>query len=207
MSSFPKDISEISNHVQKTSLNSRWPEPLDSSALTHCYTSYSTVPVTSFISILPTELVLQILSHLPLTSVLSLSSTSKTIRNHITDTPFINQVIKEEMAEGGPLYWVHPVPDVRGEMDRARAVDKAWMQLSPTPASIEDGSMNETISSRPFTAREFPYHAFVRACHNSDSMRNRKRLWDNVKQFDILHKDLRRFGWERDNFISEGLEF
>lgn len=129
------------------------------------------------------------------------------MRNHIMDIPFLNQVIKEAMAEGGSLYWINPVPDVRGEMDRARVIDKAWMELSSTPASIEDDVINETLSLRPFTARGFPYHAFFRACHNTDSMRNRKRLWDNVKQFDILRRNFRLFGWERDDFIPEGAGF
>lgn len=48
---------------------------------------------------------------------------------------------------------------------------------------------------------QFPHLRFVRACWDSDSMMNRKRLWGMVKQFDGLWKEYRTNGWDVDRFF------
>lgn len=49
--------------------------------------------------------------------------------------------------------------------------------------------------------KDFPLFAFIRACWESDSMMNRKRLWGMVKQFDGLWRDYRWRGWEVKRFF------
>lgn len=47
---------------------------------------------------------------------------------------------------------------------------------------------------------QFPALAFVAACWSSDSMKNRRRLWSQVRQFEELWKDYRLHGWQADRF-------
>lgn len=47
---------------------------------------------------------------------------------------------------------------------------------------------------------DFPRLAFVRACWESDSMMNRKRLWGQVKRFEVLWRDYRENGWQDAHF-------
>lgn len=44
--------------------------------------------------------------------------------------------------------------------------------------------------------------AFVRACWESDSMINRKRLWRQVKRFETLWEDYRLHGWQVNRFYA-----
>ena len=50
------------------------------------------------------------------------------------------------------------------------------------------------------TSPDFPRLAFVRACWESDSMMNRRRLWGQVRRFRVLWKDYRTNGWQKDEF-------
>ena len=47
---------------------------------------------------------------------------------------------------------------------------------------------------------KFPALAFMRACHDSDSMMNRKRLWGLVKQVEDVWGSYRLNGWEVNRF-------
>ena len=52
------------------------------------------------------------------------------------------------------------------------------------------------------TSPNFPRLAFIRACWDSDSMMNRKRLWGQVKRFEVLWRDYRTNGWQDPRFYA-----
>ncbi|GJE88835.1 F-box protein [Phanerochaete sordida] len=52
------------------------------------------------------------------------------------------------------------------------------------------------------TSPHFDRIAFVRACWQSDSMMNRRRLWGQAKQFEVLWTGYRRQGWQIDRFYD-----
>lgn len=52
------------------------------------------------------------------------------------------------------------------------------------------------------TSPHFDRIAFVRACWQSDSMMNRRRLWGQAKQFEALWTKHRKHGWQVDRFYN-----
>ena len=163
---------------------SSWPSPTASSTCT--FTRFPTSRLSDPFSALPTELLLDILQQLPIRTLLSLSSASRNLRVLITESSFLNQTIKATVL-GGSEFWILPVTTLPGEEERARQVAMNWF----TTASSDHPLTTES----PFHSPSFPYLAFVHACYESDSMRNRQRLWNIVKQFDGLWRDYRLHGW------------
>jgi hypothetical protein len=145
-------------------------------------------------SALPTELLLDIFRQLPIHTLLTLSSASRSLRTLITEPAFLNQILKAAVLAGS-AFWILPVTTIAGEEKRAWSVAMEWLA---TVSSNNDVSVTES----PFHSSLFPYFAFVHACYGSDSMRNRERLWNVVKQFDVLWRDYRLHGWQRDVFIA-----
>lgn len=69
--------------------------------------------------------------------------------------------------------------------------------------SDDDEDEDDTDGEDPvalLVSPNFPRLAFIRACWNSDSMMNRKRLWGQVKRFEVLWKDYRTNGWQDPKF-------
>ena len=139
-------------------------------------------------STLPTELLFIILSQLPMPALLALSATSRILRAHITEPAFLNQAIKGSVLEGS-AFWILPVSTLAGEEERARRTGMEWLAT----VSADNSSL---VAKSPFHSASFPYFSFVHACYESDSMRNRQRLWNIVKQFDALWQDYRLHGWK-----------
>jgi hypothetical protein len=158
----------------------------------------------------PTELLLEIHKALPLPSCVSLWSTCKSLRALIHDSVFIGRVLREAVVSGhlrwilpvetmpvervragGYPYWKLPFKDVPTESDRADEAIRQWHK-NPDVASA--------LSTLLLPA--FPLFHFVRACFQSDSMRNRERIWRNVKQFETLWRNYRTNGWEVDRFYD-----
>jgi hypothetical protein len=142
---------------------------------------------------LPTELLLVILSQLPIPSLLALSAASRNLRALITEPGFLNQVVKAAVLTGS-AFWILPVKTIAGEEERAQHTAMEWL------ATVSSESSTFDVKS-PFRSASFPYFAFVHACYESDSMRNRERLWNIVKQFDDLWRDYRLHGWQRGVFV------
>ncbi|EKM51758.1 uncharacterized protein PHACADRAFT_262086 [Phanerochaete carnosa HHB-10118-sp] len=162
---------------------------------------------------LPNELLLLILHDLPLPSLLALSATCRSLRALITAPAFLDQVLKEAMTQGS-LRWLLPVEGLLDEHERACAALQTWMpeEHRPTPAPSSLAPSND-VEARAANAAEPPIKplvmsphfqrlAFVRACWQSDSMMNRKRLWGQVKQFEGLWEDYRLHGWQVDRFYA-----
>jgi hypothetical protein len=144
---------------------------------------------------LPTELLLIILRQLRIPTLLALSAASRSLRALITEPTFLNHTIKAAVL-GGSAFWILPIKTIAGEEERAQRIGMEWLAAVPS----ENSETVCTLES-PFYSASFPYVAFVHACYESDSMRNRERLWNIVKQFDDLWRDYRLHGWQRDMFI------
>ena len=144
---------------------------------------------------LPTELLLEIFSQIPISSVLSLSAASTSLRTLITGTDLLNQVMRTAVFKG-PAFWILPVKTIPEEEELAEAIALEWLHSVTEKKSALAGGCKSA-----FQSGSFPYAAFVHACYESDSMRNRERFWRIVKQFDNLWRDYRLHGWQRDVFI------
>ncbi|KDR71488.1 hypothetical protein GALMADRAFT_253788 [Galerina marginata CBS 339.88] len=149
---------------------------------------------------LPTELVLDIFRHLPIHALLSLSSASRRLRGLITEPAFLNQAIKAAVLAGAE-FWVLPVQRIPGEEERARCAARAWL-AGVSPGHDAPIALIQPEMESPFRSSLFPHLAFMQACYGSDSMRNRRRLWDVVRQFEALWREYRLYGWERDVFVT-----
>jgi hypothetical protein len=113
----------------------------------------------------------------------------------ITDSSYLKQVIKRAIFEGS-LRWVLPVSNFPGDEERALAAIAKWV---PEGSIVFENSSKPT-ASKYLSSSVFPHVEFIRACFEDGSMLNRKRLWDNVKQFDGLWRDYRLHGWQCDRF-------
>ena len=173
---------------------SSWPSPTVTSSPPK-FTRFPTSPLRDPFNALPTELLLIILSQLPIPALFTLSATSRNLRTLITEPAFLNQVIKGSVLEGSG-FWILPVTTVAGEEDRARCTGMEWFAT----VSADNSAL---VVESPFHSALFPYFSFVHACYESDSMRNRERLWKIVKQFDDLWRDYRLHGWQQDLSIHE----
>lgn len=80
----------------------------------------------------------------------------------------------------------------RGPDEAEEDADENQTELQPVPGS----SVLPLVKSP-----HFPRLAFVRECWASDSMRNRRRLWGQVAQFEELWRDYRLHGWRVDRFF------
>ncbi|KAH7915361.1 hypothetical protein BJ138DRAFT_998127 [Hygrophoropsis aurantiaca] len=152
---------------------------------------------------LSAQLLLTIARELPVPSYLALSATCGSLRRRLTESVLLNRVLKEMIAVGS-LQWVRPVNAMPGELENATSIDKEWLStvsdnegsLANNESVILDGSKGTSV----FQSANFPYFTFVHACFTSDSMNNRRRLWENTKQFERLWKAFRLYGWEVDRF-------
>ncbi|KDQ19414.1 hypothetical protein BOTBODRAFT_142968 [Botryobasidium botryosum FD-172 SS1] len=179
-----------------------WPQPPDTipAAVSAQSPSFeSDEPSPTPFHMLPTELCLRILRTVPIQSILALASTCRSLRSLFGSSEFLNRVVREAILERrGPLRWVLPVATLPGEVERANDAAQAWLRVGAGHPGTYDGG------SSAFAHPSFPYLDFLRACYDSDSMRNRQRFWDISRQFEVLWRNYRTKGWER-NIISAHL--
>lgn len=185
----PRYVSLSSSH---TTLAFSWPSPAVSPTPS-TFMRFPTSPLRDPFSALPAELLFDILRQLPIRTLLAFSSVSRSLHALLT---FLNQTIKAVVLSGSE-FWILPVTTKAGEEERALHVAKEWLATASP-----DRDVLLTTPESPFHSSAFPYLAFVHACYESDSMRNRQRLWNIVKQFDSLWRDYRLHGWQRDVFIA-----
>jgi hypothetical protein len=89
-------------------------------------------------------------------------------------------------------------PSFYSEAQRAAEVLTTWL-----PGATDVGQAAPTDACAMLVHPAFPLAAFVRACAAADSMRSRWRLWGMAKQFGVLWRDYRLYGWARDVFSVE----
>ncbi|KIJ55011.1 hypothetical protein M422DRAFT_64162 [Sphaerobolus stellatus SS14] len=118
-------------------------------------------------SLLPTELRLRLLFYMPLSSLMALSETCRLM--YILWDSNADQIIKQKVYSGD-LHWVLPVSAVVGEAEAAKNTVASW--FTPTNR-LED----------LFESPDFPWYPFLLACLRSNSMRNRRRIWNISEQF------------------------
>ena len=170
-----------------------WPSP-PTVLLIPTFMQFPTSPLSDPFGALPLELLFDILRQLPIRALLALSSVSRNLRAFLTEPAFLNQTIKVAVLSGSE-FWMLPVTTIPGEEERALHVAVEWLA---TASSDRDVLTTES----PFHSSAFPYLAFVHACYESDSMRNRQRLWNIVKHFDGVWRNYRLHGWQRDVFMA-----
>ncbi len=179
-----------------------WPKLLEAIDTT-ATTVFNTLPINPISAIplidtLPNELLLLILRELPLSSLLALSSTCRSLRALITEPSFMDCVLKEAILRGS-LKWILPVSSFKNEVQGCYTSLRLW--LSAVSGSCQsDGDLIDSNVNALLVSPQFPSVAFVRACWESDSMMNRKRLWGLVKQFEAVWGSYRLHGWEVDRF-------
>ncbi|KAH7928587.1 hypothetical protein BV22DRAFT_1058536 [Leucogyrophana mollusca] len=139
---------------------------------------------------LSSEELLMICCQCTVSSYLALAATSKSFHMRLTAPEFLDLTMKEMIARGS-LRWIMPVESMPGEVERAVDAAKAWLSFDSEP-DVGDTSV--------FSASAFPAFKFVYACFQSDSMRNRQRIWGQAKQYELLWKDFRSKGWEVNRF-------
>jgi hypothetical protein len=83
------------------------------------------------------------------------------------------------------------VVSVQGEQEAAFRAYQAW---------LPEEAREEANADNLFSHDSFPFVSFLQAVFDSDSMRNRKRWWLIVKQYEVIWKAYRTSGWERDLF-------
>ncbi|KAF8155700.1 hypothetical protein B0H34DRAFT_506584 [Crassisporium funariophilum] len=145
------------------------------------------------LSQLPPECLVEASTCLPdLRSYLALAQTSKSFFNLLSDSNYFQYILREMASDPSRcLYWIRPVSAL-GEVGKANKALSTWI-------SEPSSSLGSTC---PLDNPDFPYVPFIRACYGSDSMRNRQRLWGQVKQFEVVWRDYRAHGWRVDRFIA-----
>ncbi|KAH8826281.1 hypothetical protein DL96DRAFT_1529738 [Flagelloscypha sp. PMI_526] len=128
---------------------------------------------------LPVELILKICSTLSLPEIFATSSASKSMRQLVIRPDILHLHLHSMITSpDGSLRWLQPCSLVKGEVDRASEALRTWV------------NSNHKDNGNPFCAPDFPFVEFVYTCLvESDSMRNRKRLWGVIKQVEFLLGD------------------
>jgi hypothetical protein len=126
----------------------------------------------------PTEIVLEILSKLSIGEVFSFASSCRNLYHQFGNPAFISLLLRTQLRR--PLsssYWFLPVATVKGEVEKFyQAFDESWASKSEAKTS---NSADSSIVFHP----DFPLFEFFRINYDTDSMKNRRRLWRISQQF------------------------
>lgn len=209
----------LNARVYNTDKDYRYPGPPEEER-TPAFTIYRPAhnAIMPSIGNLPNELLLPILHDLPLPSLLALASTCRSLRAFILEPSFLDRVLKEAIVRGS-LRWLLPLEAVVNEKQRAYDALRLWFAEDRRPGPLSKDVEENAYDGQDSTAQKrpergpvpsvralialpyFPRLAFLRECWESDSMRNRRRLWGQVAQFEELWRDYRLHGWRVDRFF------
>ncbi|KAF7305271.1 F-box domain-containing protein [Mycena chlorophos] len=112
----------------------------------------------SILHSLPPEVLLQILALVPHGGLWRLMTTSRRILIHLLT--LLDEVLWYHVHHGD-LRWLLPVSSVPGEVQRAA----------------------QALGGQSMASREFPFSTYLPVCLASDSMKNRRRMWNIAQQF------------------------
>ena len=172
---------------------------------------------------IPRELLLRILRRVhKLYDYVSVARTSRSLFDVLMHPAFLNHALKKmSSTPSGCLFWLRPVSDMPGDEKNATPPLLAWLNLRTkssgaltTPidsqsegrSAVVGGTANRNTHSTspilhsPLDEPSFPYLQFVRSCFESESMKNRRRLWGQVKQMEKVWGDYRAYGWKVNRF-------
>ncbi|PVG01681.1 hypothetical protein CPB86DRAFT_83551 [Serendipita vermifera] len=127
---------------------------------------------------LPTEIVLEVLSDLPLNELLSFASIFRYFYHKFGDSNFLSSLLRIQMRR--PLsdtHWFMPVATVKGE------VGKFCAACNESKSSEIGVTISKSAEGYVTFGAGFPLFEFFRTNFNTDSMKNRKRLWRISQQF------------------------
>ena len=97
------------------------------------------------------------------------------------------------------------------QLSKSKTADRAEDEEGSEDESEDDGDEDDGNDepdeggedpTAMLTSPDFPRLSFIRACWDSDFMMNRKRLWGQVKRFDVLWRNYRTNGWRHPRFYS-----
>ena len=145
------------------------------------------------LSCFPSEVLVQIFGWLPsVGNYLAFKLVSKRTHDLVTDSKFTVMVYREMLRPDSNrgLYWVYPIEQKVGERNKFIDSLKTW---------IAPGS-DVAVTERLIFSHKFPVIQFVYALHAKDSTRNRRRLWNSVKQLREVWVDYRLNGWRINRF-------
>jgi len=184
-------------------LGSKYPNAAPSGALMH----------------IPHEILFHIMGQVQsLGDYFSVARSSKPLFHVLMDTSNLNRVLKEmSSTPSGFLFWLRPVPDMPGDLENATCALSAWLSSRakaksgqlPTcvdpmnegkPVGTDTDVTSQHVLDSPLDDLSFPYIPFVRSCFESPSMKNRRRLWGQVKQVERVWREYRVHGWKVDRF-------
>ncbi|KAH8806576.1 hypothetical protein DL96DRAFT_1631093 [Flagelloscypha sp. PMI_526] len=127
---------------------------------------------------LPLDVLLHIFPDLSLIDTVNTSAVCKSMRNLLTHEDTLTTIIRR-MVFFGSLRWIKPCVKVKAEVEDAREALLTWVQDQEPPPPQD-----------PLLLPDFLWIPFVHAClTKSDSMRNRKRLWNMAKQLEGFWND------------------
>ncbi|KAJ7645911.1 hypothetical protein DFH06DRAFT_579665 [Mycena polygramma] len=144
-----------------------WPSP---PSAPQPIASYLEFAKRSMLHNLPAELLVQILPLLSVQDLLSVLQLSRGVYGLIQ--PLLDETLWHHVHRGD-LGWILPVKGVKGEVERANTAARGWYSECSELASV-------------FDSKDFPFSRFVSECSRSNSMRNRRRLWNIFKQYKAL---------------------
>ncbi|CAL1712040.1 unnamed protein product [Somion occarium] len=202
-----------------------WPQP-PRIGRTPKFSIFPLIPDSHMPSIgrLPIEILIPIVRDVPIASLFALLSTCRSLGALIAEQSFLDQ----EAITRGCLRWILPLESLRDEKKRAYDALRLWFPEDSRPEEIlsfqiepgssldqddeDEKSDDEAILLPQPDTKSFPAIAslivspgsprlaFVRECWESDSIMNRKRLWDQVAQFSALWEDYRIRGLRVNRF-------
>jgi len=137
---------------------------------------------------------------LPISSVLNLMATSKSLRNSLmSDIDLIAKNIAMRPTNAnvdGGRQWCLPV---RGEQeawlkDLTEAMDATTI-ATETETELDQGSVGDLKALTDLFPHNFPWYSYLRCCGKTSnwSMRNRRRIWEVLQRSRFRTKGLR---WE-----------
>jgi hypothetical protein len=144
------------------------------------------------------EILCQIFLHLPnVATYLSLKLVCKGMHDLVTDTKFAYPVLREIIGPDTTreMFWIYPLENQPREMDNFINCLNSWLSLKCPSTKKESFTARDILSHR-----DFPLIQFIHSLYTSDYSRNRRRLWESVKQFKEVWVDYRVNGWEVNRF-------
>ena len=199
----------------------RWPMPSNANEFeVNLGPIYPNATPSGALMHIPHEILFHILSQVKsLCDYFSVARSSKSLFNVLIKTSNLNRVLKEmSSTPSGYLFWLRPVPDMPGDLENATCALSAWLRAKAKsrelsmlvdppsegkPVGTADRDIDMTsqiVLDSPLDDFSFPYIPFVRSCFESPSMKNRRRLWGQVKQVERVWREYRVHGWKVDRF-------
>jgi hypothetical protein len=145
----------------------------------------------------PVEIILEILLNLPISHILSFTSSCRHFYHSFGNPEFLSLLLRMQLR--WPLsdaYWFLPVATVKGEVEQFRKAceESILSELFATTSASSDVSI-------VFDAN-FPLLEFFRINYRTDSMKNRRRLWRISRQFREEWYRYRTEGRERSHPVT-----